>query len=182
MLINKLDIVQTSIKFKAFFLFSEVEKMESNSVYPSGICQRLINFVLRTMRRPSALPMSTQVPIEPGSSTISNGSVHSEIVVDFRHTERRVGDAILDPKKDGLVVISRDQTKLLNGSDRKGKKTVPITDSVKKADESDETKPRVHWPILSVESNINEKSDAYISSRKKAMGRNYTLDHEKHSQ
>ncbi|KAL8530735.1 hypothetical protein ACS0TY_007682 [Phlomoides rotata] len=168
--------------------------MESNP----GIYQRLINFILRTMRHPSALPVSTHVPVESaGSSTIPNGSMHSEILVDFRHTKRRAGDAILDPKKDGLVhVITSDQTKLPNGVDRKGKgvkKTVTIMDSVKKkkkegADESgdhDETKPRAprpHWPLLSIESNINEKSDAYISSRKKAMGRNYTLDQENHGQ
>lgn len=155
--------------------------MESKSVYSEGICQRLINFILGSVWR------STQVPIESAGS-----SLHSEILVDFRHTEsRRAEDAILDPKKDGLVVTTRDQTKLPNGLDRKGKgakKTVTIMDSVKTKKEDvadDETKPRpprLHWPLLSVESNINEKSDAYISSRKKAMGRTYTLDQENHAQ
>ncbi|KAL2238902.1 UNVERIFIED_CONTAM: hypothetical protein Sindi_1081900 [Sesamum indicum] len=36
--------------------------------------------------------------------------------------------------------------------------------------------PRRLGPLLSVDSNINEKSDAYIQRRKKAMSRNYNLD------
>ncbi|KAI3449589.1 hypothetical protein Pfo_006254 [Paulownia fortunei] len=39
--------------------------------------------------------------------------------------------------------------------------------------------PRHLGPLLSVASNINEKSDAYIKSRKKSLGRNYSLDPEK---
>ncbi|KZV32396.1 hypothetical protein F511_03679 [Dorcoceras hygrometricum] len=38
---------------------------------------------------------------------------------------------------------------------------------------------RLFGPLFSVASNINEKSDAYISSRKKAMHRNYNLEPEK---
>lgn len=39
--------------------------------------------------------------------------------------------------------------------------------------------PKRLGPLLSVASNINEKSDAYIQRRKKAMSRNYSLDPER---
>ncbi|KAL0419942.1 UNVERIFIED_CONTAM: hypothetical protein Sradi_1407700 [Sesamum radiatum] len=46
----------------------------------------------------------------------------------------------------------------------------------------EDTKPRTPrrlGPLLSMASNINEKSDAYIQRRKKAMSRNYSLDPER---
>ncbi|KAK4418233.1 hypothetical protein Salat_2236000 [Sesamum alatum] len=43
----------------------------------------------------------------------------------------------------------------------------------------EDMKVRKLRPLLSVASNINEKSDAYIQRRKKAMSRNYSLDPER---
>lgn len=88
----------------------------------------------------------------------------------------------------------------LSGRDARGKRpkksvTIKESEGKKEANHSaddqankvnnqphEDTKPmplRPHWPLLSVDSNINEKSDAYIESRKREMGRNYSLDTEK---
>ncbi|KAL1542694.1 hypothetical protein AAHA92_19749 [Salvia divinorum] len=137
--------------------------MES-SPQPSGICQRLFSLVFGALRRAPALPAPP--PSRP---------VHvegSEIGVEFNHDLRA---------QDGLIV-SGEQTKhaqdgVGNDSERKEEGSGSDDEAATIAmDEQEEAKTRRHWPLLNVASNINEKSEAFIERKKKAMGRNYSLN------
>ncbi|KAH6814012.1 hypothetical protein C2S51_023030 [Perilla frutescens var. frutescens] len=146
----------------------------------AGICERLMRFVVGVLRRPSALPAaSTQVLVEEEGWSAANGGKDSEIVVEFRHTDTA----------DSAVVLSTDQNGM-NKKQAKGKgmkRNKEANHSAGQAtslalddDDDDDTKSRRHWPLLNVTSNINEKSEAFIETRKKAMTRNYSLDQDHH--
>ncbi|EYU38130.1 hypothetical protein MIMGU_mgv1a015727mg [Erythranthe guttata] len=84
------------------------------------------------------------------------------------------------PKKN--VTFKEDDKKEANNNNN----LISADEEAKKANgnggshEETKEKPPRHWgPLLSVASNINEKSDAFINRKKKAMRRNYTLDSEK---
>lgn len=158
------------------------QKMDTTNPQSSGICHRLFRLVLGAVRRPFVLP--------PPPAQVQNGKISSssEVVVEFRHT----GSA-----KGGLILNDDHNKKLQNGVKRgkekekeKEKKSVGISGRERKEvaiesageqatmveDDDDAAKARIHWPLLGVESNINEKSEAFIERKKKAMTRNYSLD------
>ncbi|KAK4441705.1 hypothetical protein Salat_0505400 [Sesamum alatum] len=161
--------------------------MDSNSG-PLSICRRLINFILSKF-------ISRPRPSDP-----------DEITIEFRHTDGSgnrtqtdeqptvlKGPAPTSDQKSGAVT----QAKGLQDGKRP-RKSVTIKESVGEDDKKqkakkeeanqvndqphEDTKPKPprHWgPLLSVASNINEKTEAFISSRKRAMRRNHSLDPER---
>lgn len=170
--------------------------MDSNP-QSSGICQRLLRLILGVLRRPSALPAaSTHVLVEEGPSRKGKDSLSSDVVVEFRHTTD--GLIVSDDQtivQNGVDKKGRSKFDQKNGAQGKGKgvkKSVTIMESERKEEGNhhhqadhpptvddqlqDDTKSRRHWPLLSVASNINEKSEEFIEKKKKAMNRNYSLD------
>lgn len=88
-------------------------------------------------------------------------------MVEFRHAGSAKGGLILEDDQRGKE----------SGRERK---EVAIESGGEKArmveEEDDSNRARIHWPLLGVESNINEKSEAFIERKKKAMIKNFTLD------
>ncbi|KAG6431891.1 hypothetical protein SASPL_103462 [Salvia splendens] len=119
------------------------------SPQPSSICQRLFRLVFGALPAP---PSSRPVYVEG-----------SEIGVEFNHNLKA---------QDGAGKRERD----------KEHKSVSFKGEGSGSDDEDatiamdETKTRRHWPLLNVASNINEKSEAFIERKKKAMSRNYSLN------
>ncbi|KAH6821780.1 hypothetical protein C2S53_016792 [Perilla frutescens var. hirtella] len=149
----------------------------------AGICERLMRFFVGVLRRPSALPAaSTQVLVEEEEEwSAANGGKDSEIVVEFRHTDTADSAVVLSTDQNGM---NRKQAK---GKGMKRKKEANHSAGQATAlaldhddDDDDDTKSRRHWPLLNVTSNINEKSEAFIERKKKAMTRNYSLDQDHH--
>ncbi|GFP97870.1 hypothetical protein PHJA_001931100 [Phtheirospermum japonicum] len=142
--------------------------MNKNSQSRS-ICQRLINFIVSvTNHAPVAIQEGSSRNKKGPTGPISRpkGDVGSEIVVEFRHTNGSERWIDISNKKDGLISSNRNKTKNIdhfanNENDHKSNRA------------REDIKPR---PLLSVASNINEKSDEYIRSRKKAMSRNYSFE------
>ena len=95
----------------------------------------------------------------------------SEIGVEFNHDLRA---------RDGLIVSgehARDKEhKSVSFEGSEGKEEGSGSDDEDAMIAMDEAKARRHWPLLNVSSNINEKSEAFIERKKKAMGRNYSLN------
>ncbi|KAG6435181.1 hypothetical protein SASPL_100051 [Salvia splendens] len=144
------------------------------SPQPSGICQRLFRLVFGALRRPPALPAP------PSSRPVYVEG--SEIGVEFNHDLRA---------RDGLIVSGEESKHAQDGAGKRERdkehKSVSFKGSEGKEEGSgsddedatiamDEAKTRRHWPLLNVASNINEKSEAFIERKKKAMGRNYSLN------
>ncbi|KAL3644842.1 hypothetical protein CASFOL_010022 [Castilleja foliolosa] len=154
--------------------------MNKNSQSRS-ICQRLINFMVSVMNH-----HAQDVPIQEGSSRNKAGPINgpkgdtgSEIVVVFRHTNngsgrwidisKQEGYAILDSKNDGLISINGNKA-----NDNNIDRFVNYKNDHKKNNRAREDIKA--WPLVRVPSNINEKSDEYIKSRKKALSRSYSFE------
>lgn len=106
-------------------------------------------------------------------------------MVEFNHSVRAKDDVILSDeqnKHDRDKEHRGKKSASSKGSERKEEAAtaVPVHEQATMAmDDEDDTKTRRHWPLLSVASNINEKSEAFIERKKKAMGRNYSLDQDR---
>ncbi|KAL7084147.1 hypothetical protein ACP275_14G207200 [Erythranthe tilingii] len=182
--------------------------MGSNS-QPVGIWQRLFNFIMSKMFRPTPpdseivvefmhtddLEICTQTnePIIVQKSSEENEK-NQHISAPNSHQKIGRGKGLQEvealtatgaaakkkgPKKN--VTFKEDDKKEANNNN-----LISADEEAKKANnnggshEETKEKPPRHWgPLLSVASNINEKSDAFINRKKKAMRRNYTLDPEK---
>ncbi|KAL6564292.1 hypothetical protein OROMI_015742 [Orobanche minor] len=147
--------------------------MDKNNNSPN-ICQRLVNyFMLGNVNRAPTLPRSTQVPTtdEDGPSRNQtgwiesrngepNGYVGSEIVVEFRHARRSISEKSIDigEHEEGLEVSSK--------GNKRNMQYKNLDD-----DQSNMASigPKTVRPSLSGPSNIDQRVDEYIKSRKKAM-------------
>ncbi|KAL3626055.1 hypothetical protein CASFOL_029604 [Castilleja foliolosa] len=156
-----------------------------NSKYsPIGIYKRLINFIsIKIFHQPSHDPEIT-VEFRHVDNNSEEGSEKKEVhqQISIRDSDHQKIDGILAKGNKGEV-------QEVERAVKRPKKSVTIKEDeqmIKKRDQANnnhghgETKPRPpprHWgPLLSVASNINEKCEAFISSRKRAMRRSYTLD------
>ncbi|GER43742.1 biotin synthase [Striga asiatica] len=134
---------------------------------PLTICKALINFI------------SCKIFGSPQPSR------DPDITVEFRHAD----DHSPNVTQKGPEKNEQNQQILVRNSDKavkRPKKSVTINekkdgDIVDNREHKEEkSRPPRHWgPLLSVASNINEKCEAFISSRKRAMRRNYTQDPDK---
>ncbi|KAL6516041.1 hypothetical protein OROGR_019346 [Orobanche gracilis] len=144
--------------------------MDKNS-HPPNICQRLVNyFMLGNVNRAPTLPPSTRVPTdEDGSSRNQtvwigppngepNSYAGSEIVVEFRHARGSIPEKSIDIGEHEPGLVSK------NGNQRNMHYKI-IDDESNMA----KTGPNTVRPSVSGPSNIDQRADEYIKSRKKAM-------------
>ncbi|KAL2236510.1 uncharacterized protein LOC110012187 [Sesamum indicum] len=169
--------------------------MASNS-RPVSICRRLINFILsKFISRPRPSD-SDEITVEfrhtDGSEnrtqiderpTVRNGLEEKQKQEDGSVTSDQKSGAVAQAKgiQEGKHPRKSVTIKESVGEDEKEKAKKEEANQVKDQPREDtKPKPPRHWgPLLSVASNINEKTEAFISSRKRAMRRNYSLDPER---
>ncbi|PIN07690.1 hypothetical protein CDL12_19737 [Handroanthus impetiginosus] len=138
-----------------------------------GIYRRFMNLIRSKLNRPSG----TEVPVEEGIISKTNGFLGSEIVVEFRHTD---GSEISTQINDQTILHNKERKRqqeleglernvTIRGIDEEG-------DRMKKRDAHEEMKrkhTRPKKPPLSVDPNINVKCDEYIKRRKGEMEESY---------
>ncbi|KAF3643687.1 hypothetical protein FXO38_20501 [Capsicum annuum] len=117
-----------------------------------GICNRLFNFIINTIW----VTMSNQVPIEsPPNSHNMNG----DIEIEFRHLE------IVEPKKTvSIKEITRERSE---------------TTRIPAAPTPTPVSPPRRRHFIKVTSNINEKTEAFIKSKKESLHRSYNNEPDK---
>ncbi|PIM98269.1 hypothetical protein CDL12_27357 [Handroanthus impetiginosus] len=154
--------------------------MESSS-QPLGFCQRLMNFIMCKISRPT--------------------THDSEVTVEFRHIDKSQKSTQTDEQtlvQDSLENKANQQDSSDRKTDARGKrpkKSVTFEESVGEGEtheknqatkgnpeshEDAKLKPPRHWgPLQTVASHINEKAAAFIDRKKNEMKRNYSVDQQK---
>lgn len=154
--------------------------MSTTNLQPLGICQRLFNFIMSKFFRrhhseiivefrhtDATYPNSTQTH---ETNTVQKGELHSSSPDPNSHQKnsaqgKRARKSVTIKEGENEIIVDKKDANLSGDQDAKANHQ-----------EAKEKPPR-HWgPLLSVASNINEKSDAFINRKKKAMRRNYSLD------
>uniref|UniRef100_M0ZWV0 Uncharacterized protein n=1 Tax=Solanum tuberosum TaxID=4113 RepID=M0ZWV0_SOLTU len=115
----------------------------------SSICNRLFNFIINTIW----VTMGNQIPIE-SPKDIKN--MNGDIEIEFRHME------IVGPKK---IVSIKETTQKRNEA-----KQIPSAPTPTPAS------PARRRHFINVASNINEKTEAFIKSKKEALRKSYNND------
>ncbi|CAN4093170.1 unnamed protein product [Withania somnifera] len=126
-----------------------VKRDQIQNSQSAGICNRLFNFIINTIW----VSMSNQVPIEsPQDSKIMNG----DIEIEFRHLE------IVGTKKSvSIKEVAQERSE-----------TTPTPAPAS-------TTPASRRHFINVTSNINEKTEAFIKSKKESLRRSYTNEPDK---
>ncbi|KAK1428268.1 hypothetical protein QVD17_17098 [Tagetes erecta] len=169
---------------------------QDDGLGPFGICHRLFNFLMNTIltRGTRRVIVETSVTTSPQddetqafeASHMDQGEMiraeSHELPVEFRHTERPMVNQTSDSSGEVLVQENRistqprketqlqDQSKGNDGRE-KGRKRSTLT-----IVEGGSLPGRKHH-LLSVDSNINEKADAFIRSKKEAMEKALNMKH-----
>lgn len=170
---------------------------------PLGICNRLFNFIMNTIltrgTRRVTLPQHDTTSPEHDTTSPQHEETQAfeasqmdqyevirpeshELPVEFRHTERPMVNRTSDSSGQVLVQENVNSTQLrketglqdqgkVNGDREKGTKRSTST-----IVEGGNLPGRKHH-LLSVDSNINEKADAFIRSRKEAMEKALNMKH-----
>ncbi|KAL3359285.1 hypothetical protein AABB24_016047 [Solanum stoloniferum] len=117
----------------------------------SSICNRLFNFIINTIW----VTMGNQIPIEsPKDIKNMNGAIE----IEFRHME------IVGPKK---IASIKEITQKRNEA-----KQIPSAPTLTPTS----TSPARRRHFINVASNINEKTEAFIKSKKEALRKSYNND------
>ncbi|KAK6780709.1 hypothetical protein RDI58_022893 [Solanum bulbocastanum] len=116
----------------------------------SSICNRLFNLIINTIW----VTMGNQIPIE-SPKDIKN--MNGDIEIEFRHME------IVEPKK---IASIKETTQKRNEAKQIPSAPTPAS-------------PARRRHFINVTSNINEKTEAFIKSKKEALRKSYNNDPDK---
>ncbi|KAI3682719.1 hypothetical protein L1987_82909 [Smallanthus sonchifolius] len=160
---------------------------QDDGLGPLGICHRLFNFIMNSITRGTRhIALGTSNTTSPqDNETRSFEASHTsqnevtrpeshELLVEFRHTNGPIVNRTSNTSGQILVQENRNLTRARKETDSQdrgkgngdsGKATEKSTLTIVDGENLPGRKPH----LLSVASNINEKADAFIRSRKEAM-------------